>query len=391
LLFGPRRIARAAISGDKPMITPEAGMCARLAFGSAAAQKIPLEAGRPFSFMLASGESLHWLGQTHRWGCAQIPGDYGMSKLSTLLAASAAFLAAAAAASPAMAQTRPNPGADPTYGTANLRSGFQPDPHRVSVQSGGSIDADVLGGQCDGFVARAPDYDMNWTAGSGALPLIIGVTASADTTLVINGPDGRWYCDDDSGDGSNPLIRFNNPQGGLYDIWVGTYESRANFNSQLYITELSSNVPGPSGGRPDLSATPTYGTVRLRSGFEPDPHDVSVQSGGSINAEVLGSACKGFVASAPDVNLSWNSANEKNSGSRTGLPLIISVDSNVDTTLVVNAPDGSWFCNDDSGNGSNPSLRFDRPQSGLYNIWVGTYENTGNYRSTLSVSELQSR
>lgn len=132
-------------------------------------------------------------------------------------------------------------GYDPIYGTITLSGGFVPDPHTVSLQAGGSVDAsDSLGGSCVGIIAEAPDYRINFTAGS--YPLIISVDSAYDTTLVINNPSGDWYCDDDSGQyrGHNPSIRFNNPQSGQYDIWVGTYNSGSTANAVLHISEVSS-------------------------------------------------------------------------------------------------------------------------------------------------------
>ena len=96
----------------------------------------------------------------------------------------------------------------------------------IPVQAGGNIDASRLGSPCTGFIARAPDVRLTYNAGS--LPLIISVAARADTTLVVNGPDGRWYCDDDSGDAPlNPMVRFNDPADGRYEIWIGTFSDTA--------------------------------------------------------------------------------------------------------------------------------------------------------------------
>jgi len=143
------------------------------------------------------------------------------------------------AAAPAQAQ---NASADPSYGSVQLASGFTPDPHTVQIQAGGSIDAARLGNSCVGFIADAPDFDLYWTAGSGSLPLAISAASSADTTLVINGPDGNWYCDDDGGlNGLNPSIVFQNPVSGLYDIWIGTYTSGSFQAATLAISELESN------------------------------------------------------------------------------------------------------------------------------------------------------
>jgi hypothetical protein len=127
----------------------------------------------------------------------------------------------------------------PTYGTANLTSGFTPDPHYVNLESGGSIDASGLGSGCLGFIANAPDYRVNYVAGSFPR-LIFSVNSSSDTTLVINGPDGRWYCNDDGGQGLNPSITFNSPASGQYDVWVGTYGSASLRPATLNVSELYS-------------------------------------------------------------------------------------------------------------------------------------------------------
>lgn len=156
-----------------------------------------------------------------------------MSPIARILAASAAFVAVATGA--AMAQ---NYSLQPLYGTANLTAGFTPDPYVVNVTSGGQRDASGVSSSCRGRIADAPDFRVNYQAGS--YPLIISVNSSADTTLVVNGPDGSWYCDDDSGNaGLNPSLRFGSPQSGQYDIWVGDYGG-GNNPAQLAISEVSS-------------------------------------------------------------------------------------------------------------------------------------------------------
>jgi hypothetical protein len=107
-----------------------------------------------------------------------------------------------------------------TYGEISLTSGFTPDPYSVSLTAGGSIDASTVNASCVGKIANAPDFQLTYTAGS--FPLIISVASESDTTLVINGSDGSWYCVDDV-DGFNPKVVFPTPGSGVYDIWVGTY------------------------------------------------------------------------------------------------------------------------------------------------------------------------
>lgn len=155
-----------------------------------------------------------------------------MSIRSLLSAAAIAALLAV----PAAAQ---NYDREPNYGTLNLNAGFTPDPHVVSLRSGGQVDAQTVAGSCRGFISDAPDLRVNYSAGS--LPLIISVTSSADTTLVVNGPDGSWYCDDDSGSaGLNPMVRFNKPASGRYEIWVGTYGNATLQPASLHVSELYS-------------------------------------------------------------------------------------------------------------------------------------------------------
>lgn len=156
-----------------------------------------------------------------------------MMPIARMLAAGAALLAMTASA--AMAQ---NYNLSPTYGTVALNGGFAPDPYVVNLQSGGNVSASNVSSSCRGYIANPPDVRLNFRPGS--LPLIISVASNVDTTLVINGPDGTWYCDDDGGQGLNPSIRFNNPQGGQYDIWVGTYGSASLQAAQLHISELYS-------------------------------------------------------------------------------------------------------------------------------------------------------
>lgn len=134
----------------------------------------------------------------------------------------------------------------------------------------------------------------------------------------------------------------------------------------------------------DISGRPNYGTIELNSGFTPDPQVVALRSGGNIDAERLSANCRGYISNAPDVRLVFSAGST--------LPLIISVNSSADTTLVINAPDGSWYCDDDGGQrGLNPSIRWNRPMSGRYEIWVGTYGNASLQPADLHISELYSQ
>ncbi len=129
------------------------------------------------------------------------------------------------------------------FGRRAVRTGFVPDPINVNVVSGGTIDASGLGlgAGCRGFVTQRPDFIVNFTGPSSMLRFY--VTAPGDTTLLINGADGHWHCNDDSNGGTNPMVDIANAGSGQYDVWVGSYQSGANIRGQLHITELASNHP----------------------------------------------------------------------------------------------------------------------------------------------------
>ena len=124
---------------------------------------------------------------------------------------------------------------NPTYGGTSLSAGFMPDPYSVNLTAGGGINAgSSIGGSCVGMIANAPDYRLNYSAGS--MPLYISASSGSDTTIVVNAPDGSWYCNDDS-NGFDPMVWWSNPQSGQYDIWVGTYGS-STAPAQLRISEI---------------------------------------------------------------------------------------------------------------------------------------------------------
>lgn len=135
----------------------------------------------------------------------------------------------------------------PNYGSVELHAGFLPDPHAREVRSGGRVDASYLGGECSGYVTSAPDYEITYEADAADLLRIYFVADEPfiDTTLIVNDRNGDWFCADDSVDSVNPVVDFLEPEGGTYDIWIGSRESGANWDGTLYVTEVESNRPVP--------------------------------------------------------------------------------------------------------------------------------------------------
>lgn len=123
----------------------------------------------------------------------------------------------------------------------------------------------------------------------------------------------------------------------------------------------------------------SFGTTTLQGGFSPDPQSVQIVAGGAIDAsqgETGAAGCFGMIADAPDYRLNFTPGD---------LPLNIFAESAGDVSLVVNLPDGSWACDDDT-HGFNPALTFENPMPGQYDIWVGLLGGDG--ATVLSFSEI---
>lgn len=301
-----------------------------------------------------------------------------MTSLGRVLAAAAAVTFMAV---PAYAQSI-NSNAQGTFGQVQLRTGFTPDPHVVSVNAGGPIDVSTVSDNCRGFIAERPSFTLRYRAGD-TYPLYVGVAADEDTTLVVKGPNGQWMCDDDSGDNLNPVISWEHPRSGRYQIWVGRFGSSDLAPAQLYISEISGPADAVPQDLPDYTLNPNYGVIDLVSGFQPDPHTVTVTARGEYNAYQI-PGCVGSISRAPDYRVNFTAGTA-------GLPLIFSARSDADTTLVINDAGGNWVCDDDGGNeGLNPSITFQNPTSGQYDVWVGSYAEGDYPQAELHVSELTS-
>ena len=136
-------------------------------------------------------------------------------------------------------------GSNSNFGTHAIQGGFVPDPKQITgIVSGGSLNAGSmgLGNGCTGYVTAQPDLIVNYSSPASFLRFYF--QGQGDTTLIINDAAGRWRCNDDTA-GLNPQVDIQNPPGGQYDIWIGSYEAGANIRGTLYVTELRSNQARP--------------------------------------------------------------------------------------------------------------------------------------------------
>ncbi|HYH69150.1 MAG TPA: hypothetical protein VD866_30935 [Urbifossiella sp.] len=131
---------------------------------------------------------------------------------------------------------------EPTTGTINLQAGFVPDPHKVSMYAGGTIETKE--GGVTAWITKAPDYRLNYKAGRETLTIRFEPKERGDTTLHVRftpegtvGTGGDWVAAKSIGSDRNPQVRFTTPMSGQYDIWAGTVE-KLSVNGMLIITEL---------------------------------------------------------------------------------------------------------------------------------------------------------
>lgn len=276
---------------------------------------------------------------------------------------------------------------EPTFGSGSLSTGFLPDPYLVRMTSGGNVDVSYLnnGYGCTGHATTAPDFRLFWSGNGDELNfMFIPDSSSDDTTLIINDPNGNWYCNDDFA-GVNPGISFNTAVSGQYDIWIGSFWFDENVSGQLNISELGfqPQITSTSPAGLDSSLEPNFGSKSLSSGFWPDPDEISLTSGGDVDVSYLnnGFGCTGYATAAPDFRLFWSGDGDELSF------MFVANSSSDDTTLIINDPHGNWHCNDDFA-GVNPGIHFDTAVSGQYDIWIGSYSANDNISGQLQITEL---
>ncbi len=281
------------------------------------------------------------------------------------------------------------------FGSVELEAGFTPDPYEVSVRAGGdNVAYDYAAPHCAGSIATEPDFVVDWSGNSDWLRVFFVAEAlGGDGTLAVLGPDGIWTCGDDSVGGLDPMITIEDPEPGQYAIWAGSYFPDERVPGTLYLTETLitpldyAPVGAPTDGQPFDPTGPftdgAFGSVALEAGFQPDPVVVDIVSGGVNDVFAsLGEGCVGYVATEPDYVVDW-------SGTAEWLRFLAAgEDEAADMTLVISAPDGSWYCGDDSADTFDPSVTVESPAAGTYAIWVGSYRQDEFHPGVLAITGL---
>ncbi|WP_071517259.1 hypothetical protein [Geitlerinema sp. PCC 9228] len=131
------------------------------------------------------------------------------------------------------------------FATLRLSPGFSPQAGTAMGETGGHVsmlsitNQDAQGNLCLGYTAYRdmPDYLLILEADFDRLS--IGVEGrGSDTTLMVSGPQGGdsvVRCDDNSGEGDNPLVEDSSWPAGEYAIWVGAKEANQRHSYKLVV------------------------------------------------------------------------------------------------------------------------------------------------------------
>ncbi|MEA5570249.1 hypothetical protein [Calothrix sp. UHCC 0171] len=134
---------------------------------------------------------------------------------------------------------------------------------------------------------------------------------------------------------------------------------------------------------PVLADAAHFGTISLSPGFNPNATSISGYTGGAYslsaitNRDINNKACLGFADPTPDhiIILEQDFSQLKvlvNSGG-------------TDTTLLIQAPDNTIYCGDDTGMNKDASINLKSLQAGKYKVWVGTFNANVKQNYTLNL------
>ena len=283
------------------------------------------------------------------------------TNVGTCLGLAAALAASTAAGADAQYLSPQSP---PAYGAAPLALNR---PTALRGVAGGPVSLSSVDGGCLGYAQPMPSHILNVSPGTSQVRL--GAVSDTDTTLMVQTPDGRILCDDDGGDGLNPLLDFA-ASPGQYRVWVGSYSPSTGGPYNLEATAIGAGPPS----QPLQGAL--FGAIDMTAGARPDPMVLQGNFGGPIPAGNIDGNCRGWITGPPShiVNARSGFRNLRFVGS-----------AGSDTTLVVRYPDGHVQCDDDSGGAANPLV--EGPTGpGQILVWVGSYASGSTGRYMLGVT-----
>jgi hypothetical protein len=158
----------------------------------------------------------------------------------------------------------------PAFGSISISIGDYA-PQMLRGTAGGPVSLSAVDSSCRGTADVRPSHVI---MASGPLSALhIQVQASADSTLMVQLPDGRRLCDDDSGGSLQAMIETSTIAGPVY-VWVGSY-SGGMFPYALSVSQVGMPMAPPPppvvgpGGIPQECgmSRPYYGSLRVGDGI----------------------------------------------------------------------------------------------------------------------------
>ena len=250
----------------------------------------------------------------------------------------------------------------------------------TSVIAGGPASLDVLGDEenwCSGYSGNQPDLVVDYARGDRRAYWLL--ESEGDTTLAIVTPSGETFCNDDQ-IGLDAGIMIDRPEPGRYAIFAGVLGGR---NEMLDATlSLSDTGFGGVDRSLNFDQTPRFGRQTVSTPLANDPQVFEIAAGGNVGLfDALSSIgasegyCAGYASRTASISLDYPG----------GAPLHLSMVSEIDTTLAVMGPDGSWSCDDDSLGESNPAVILDG-DAGRYVVYAGAFSEDAEAPAALYVS-----
>jgi hypothetical protein len=96
-------------------------------------------------------------------------------------------------------------------------------------------DRDVNQKRCMGYGSLTPDHTLQMQQRASQVTLQLK-TNQQDTTLVVEGPDNRLYCADDSPQGGKDAgLVLTDVKAGDYKVWIGAFDPGAGFRYTLNV------------------------------------------------------------------------------------------------------------------------------------------------------------
>lgn len=233
-------------------------------------------------------------------------------------------------------------------------------------------------------VASSTGGRVNIRSGpSTTFPVIGQITGNTTAPVIGRLPDNTWYQVSPAGLVgwiSATVVRLGGQCGGVPSVTLTpTPTSFVPPSATPFAPTATPTLTPTDPATLNFSLPPNFGSQSLTAGFVPDPFTVNITSGGPVNVSYLGGGCTGWATSAPDFSVNYTAG---------VFPLLRFYFIGAgDTTMVIRTPGGSYVCNDDSFGTLHPTIDFNAPASGRYDVWIGSFAEGAFHAGMLHVTE----